>query len=85
MAMIYVAEENLQGRRVERWRALQHSSNAIVESEQWYDPQLNIAIRQQAKDGSFRELRNIQLGVQADELFVLPQGYRRVDASPSGR
>lgn len=85
MAMVYVAEENLQGRRVERWRALQHSAKAIVESEQWYDPQLNIAIRQQAKDGSFRELRNIQLGPQADELFILPQGYSKMDASPTGQ
>jgi hypothetical protein len=41
---------------------------------------LNIAIRQVAKDGSFRELRNIQLGAQADALFELPQGYRKLEA-----
>jgi hypothetical protein len=82
MAMVYVADENLSGRRVERWRALQHNGNAILESEQWYDPELNIAIRQVAKDGSFRELRNIQLGEQSDALFELPQGYNKVDVPP---
>ena len=80
MAMVYVAEEQLGGRKVERWRALQHSGSSIVESEQWYDPQLNIAIRQQAQDGSFRELRNIRLGEQPESLFVLPPGYEQVDA-----
>ena len=78
--MVYVAEEQLGGRKVERWRALQHSGSSIVESEQWYDPQLNIAIRQQAQDGSFRELRNIRLGEQPESLFVLPPGYEQVDA-----
>jgi hypothetical protein len=81
MAMVYVSEERLGERPVERWRALQHSGKAVVESEQWYDPQLNIAIRQQAKDGSFRELRNIRLGEQPDELFTLPQGYSKMDAA----
>lgn len=82
MSMVYLAEEHLNGRKVERWRALQHSGNAIVESEQWYDPQLNIAIRQVAQDGSFRELRNIRLGEQDDSLFAVPQGYSKMDNNP---
>jgi hypothetical protein len=85
MAMLYLSEEKLAGRRVEHWRALQNIGGAVVESEQWYDPQLNIAIRQQSKDGAFRQLRNIRLGKQADELFALPQGYRNTDASPAGQ
>ncbi len=81
MAMVFIGEESLNGRRVERWRAMQYSGKSVVENEQWYDPQLNIAIRQVAKDGSFRELRNIQLGVQKETLFELPQGYQRLDAA----
>ena len=81
MAMVFIGEETLSGRRVERWRALQYSNKAVVENEQWYDPQLNIAIRLAAKDGSFRELRNIQLGAQKETLFELPQGYQRLDAA----
>jgi len=82
MSMRYLGEEALQGRRVERWRALQYSGQGVIESEQWYDPQLNIAIRQVAKDGSFRELRNIQLGPQAEALFELPQDYSRLETVP---
>lgn len=85
MAMLYLSEEQLQGRRVQHWRARQNSGGAVVESEQWYDPQLNIAIRQVAKNGSFRELRNIRLGEQADALFVLPQGYSNMNTSPAGQ
>ncbi len=81
MAMVFVREEHLGERLVERWRALQHRAGGVVESEQWYDPQLNIAIRQQAKDGSFRQLRNIRLGEQAETLFTLPPGYNKMDAA----
>lgn len=80
MAMAFLGDEKLNGRSVERWHALQYSAGQIVETEQWYDPQLNIAIRQQAKDGTFRALRNIQLGHQSDALFTLPQGYRLQEA-----
>lgn len=81
MAMIFIGEQSLNGRNVERWRALQYSGKTVVENEQWYDPQLNIAIRLRAKDGSFRELRNIQLATQQESLFVLPQDYQRLDAT----
>jgi hypothetical protein len=80
MAKVFIGTEVLDGRQVERWRTLQQDTRSIVENEQWYDPQLNIAIRQEAQDGSFRALRNIQLGSQADALFELPQGYRKLDA-----
>lgn len=80
MAMSFLGEEILQGRRVERWKALQHHGKTVIENEQWYDPQLNIAIRQLAQDGSFRELRNIQLGPQAENLFELPSGYQKFSA-----
>ncbi|MDH5784386.1 MAG: hypothetical protein OEZ16_02105 [Chromatiales bacterium] len=81
MAMVYLAEEQVNGRKVERWRALQQKSNTLMESEQWYDPELNIAIRQRSQDGSYRELRNIQLGEQSESLFKVPPGYERVDAN----
>lgn len=81
MAMVYIGNEMLAGRRVERWRAIQQSGQVVVENEQWYDPQLNIAIRQLAKDGSFKELRNIKLGPQASHLFTLPEGYQMAGGS----
>lgn len=81
MAMVYIGDEVFAGRQVERWRAIQQSGQAVLENEQWYDPQLNIAIRQLAKDGSYKELRNIKLGPQASNLFTLPEGYQKAGAS----
>lgn len=80
MTMTFLAGERLAGRQVERWKARQYRGKEMVESEQWYDPQLNIAVRQLAQDGSFRELRNIKLGNQADTLFELPQGYSKTQS-----
>lgn len=79
MSRKYLGTETLEARQVERWKAVQYSENSLIESEQWYDPELNIAIRQVAKDGSMRQLTNIQVGAQNEALFLLPQGYRKID------
>lgn len=76
MAMHFIGNEQIEGRQVEKWRSSVQGPQGMVQSEQWYDPQLNIAIRQHAPDGSLRELHNIVVGPQPDELFRLPQGYR---------
>ena len=84
MSKRFIDAQSLNGRQVERWRVQQHNGTSVTESEQWYDPQLNVAIRQVAQDGSFRELRNIQMGAQPEILFELPSGYRKLD-SPLAR
>ncbi len=46
-------------------------------SLQWYDPQLDLAIREEYPGGYVRELINIQVGPQAASLFELPEGYTK--------
>lgn len=80
MSMVYLGSEVVNDRKVERWKALQRRQGSIIESQQWYDPQLNIAIRQLAQDGSYRQLNNIKIGKQNEALFLPPQGYKKQDA-----
>jgi hypothetical protein len=76
MMMRYLVKEGIGGRQVEKWEAREFSPGGGIVSLQWYDPELNIAIRQQAANGGIRELRNIRLGKQPNDLFVLPADYQ---------
>jgi len=74
-----LGEQTLDGRVTERWELkTTRSDEQAVQSTQWYDPELKIAIREELPGGYFRELRNIRLGPQPDQLFMLPAGYRRI-------
>jgi hypothetical protein len=75
MEMRFLGQEQLASRRVEKWQSWSRGPQGEVRVTQWYDPQLNIAIRQQMANGQVRELRNIRLGPQPPALFTLPDGY----------
>lgn len=75
MEMRFLGHERLASRRVEKWQSWSRGPQGEVRVTQWYDPQLNIAIRQQMDNGQVRELRNIRLGPQPPALFTLPDGY----------
>lgn len=79
MTMRYLAKETMGTRIVEKWEASESSPQGSLLSLQWYDPQLNVAIRQQAANGALRELRNIRLGKQPDGLFLLPADYQQIE------
>ena len=42
---------------------------------QWYDPELKLAVRQEFPGGGVSELKNIRVGKQPDDMFVVPAGY----------
>ena len=76
--MRFVATEKIDGRQTEKWQNLLYTGGEdSVETLQWYDPELNIAIRQQMPDGFVRELRNIHTGSQPESLFAVPPDYVR--------
>lgn len=81
----YTGDEKVQGRMTERWEASGVTPDGnSVKTTQWYDPALNIAIRQEMPGGVIRELQNIQLGEQNDSLFEVPQGYQQVQPNFNG-
>ena len=79
--MRLLGQESLSGRVTERWEiTTTRSDKESMTSTQWYDPQLNIAIREELPGGYFRELRNIRVGAQSPQLFTVPAGYQLTKA-----
>jgi hypothetical protein len=71
------AHENINGRDTERWiRTISRPDGSTVSSYQWYDPQLEISIKESLPGGYVRELKNIIVKKQNAELFIVPQGYK---------
>ncbi len=93
-----MGKETLNGRATEKWEITQtrkqmqprHSgqqqSPQTTRSVQWYDPQLDLAIREEYPGGYVRELTKIQVGPQPASLFELPPGYskKQMPAQPRG-
>ncbi len=49
----------------------------------WFDPELNLAIREEFPGGFVREMKNIKLAPQDASLFEVPAGYKKI-ALPQG-
>jgi hypothetical protein len=77
----FVGEEDLNGRKVEKWEMVATMPDKPETSSfQWYDPELDLAVRQEFPGGVVSELTNIRVGEQPDELFNIPAGYERMVA-----
>jgi len=72
-------DETLHGRATERWEMkITQPDGESMQSTQWYDPELQIAIREELSGGYFRELRDIRVAPQPENLFTVPADYQRV-------
>ncbi|VAW63583.1 N-acetylglucosamine-1-phosphate uridyltransferase / Glucosamine-1-phosphate N-acetyltransferase [hydrothermal vent metagenome] len=68
--------ETINNRKTEKWiRTISRPDGSTVSSYQWYDPQLEISIKEELPGGYTRELKNIKLGTQKPSLFEIPDGY----------
>ncbi|MCG6860440.1 MAG: hypothetical protein LJE70_04045 [Chromatiaceae bacterium] len=77
----FVAMENVDGRQVEKWEMVATTPDKPeTRSFKWFDPELDLAIRQEFPGGMISELKNIRVGKQPDELFNIPAGYERMSA-----
>ena len=76
MEMRMVGREVVNGRNTEKWELTSRSADGQSQTSlQWYDPQLNMNIREQQPGGFTRNLTNIRVGKQSDSLFSVPAGY----------
>ncbi len=76
-----LGQETLNNRPAERWEMKVTRPDGKQEiSTQWYDPELQIAVREEFPGGNYRELRNIRIGLQPEQLFSVPAGYRQLEA-----
>jgi len=80
----FVAKETLDGRPVEKWEMVATMPNQPeTRTFQWFDPELDLAVRQEFPGGFVSELKNVSVGKQPDHLFSIPAGYERMSA-PQG-
>lgn len=73
--------EQLHGRSTEKWQMVtRRSDGQNVVADQWFDPELQMVIREELPGGYLRELRDIRIGPQDPGLFQIPPGYQQVQA-----
>jgi outer membrane lipoprotein-sorting protein len=85
MVLSLQGKEVLEGRPVEKWEVLVEApGRQATRTYQWYDPELKLAVRQEFPGGGVSELKNIRVGKQPDDLFVVPAGYSMVP-QPQGK
>jgi len=74
-----------EGRPVEEWDMVVTAPNQPeTHTSQWFDPELNLIVRQKLPGGMVSELKDIHIGKQPDELFTVPAGYERMSV-PQGK
>ena len=71
--------ETVSGRKTEKWEITAIAADGEKQvSYQWFDPELNMNIREENSAGYMREMRNIKPGKQPDTLFTVPPGYKEI-------
>jgi hypothetical protein len=74
-----LAMEVLHGRPVEKWEMiLTQGEQPAQRSSRWFDPQLNLAIKEANSGGYVRELQNITVGPQDPGLFKIPEQFKQI-------
>ena len=79
LEMRMLGTESVGGRDTEKWElTMTGPDGKSSNSYQWYDPVIEMNIREENDNGYFRELRNIKLGTQPDSLFSVPAGFKEI-------
>jgi hypothetical protein len=74
-----VGKEKLGDREVEKWEMVAtQPDQQPMRTFQWYDPQLELVVRQEFPGGFVSELKDLRVGKQPDSLFAIPAGYERM-------
>lgn len=74
-----IGMEKVGGRNTEKWESTVKQGNQPAQSSfRWFDPQLDLAIREEVPGKFLREMRNVRVGPQDPSLFQVPAGYKQV-------
>lgn len=76
MERLLVASEAVEGRATEKWEFINTFNNQTRKSTQWIDAKLRVPVRVMIEGKTVVEVKNIQEGPQAAELFQVPAGYQ---------
>ncbi len=84
--MILEKNEIINNRKTEKWvRTLSRADGTTVLSYQWYDPQLKISIREELVGGYIRELKNLKIAIQNENLFEIPDDFKVLESENINR
>ena len=73
--------DRLGDRTVEKWEMVfSDGAQSNRRSLSWFDPVLNLTVKEEYPEGYVREIRNIRVQVQKPELFLIPVGYQKIDS-----
>ena len=85
MELSMLGAETLHGRKAEKWELISIGSDGKSGvTYQWYDPEIKINLREEGPGGYARDLKNIKVGPQPPELFMVPAGYSEMGAPQDG-
>jgi hypothetical protein len=85
MEMSMVGTEKINGRKTEKWvMKASRPGGQSQTSYQWYDPEIQMNIREEQPGGMVRELVNIRIGKQPASLFKVPSGYTEISIPGGG-
>jgi hypothetical protein len=85
MEMRLAGRETLNGRNTEKWemKVTRPGGQSSI-AKQWFDPELNMNIREEQPGGFVNELRNIRIGKQPADLFAVPPDYKMMSIPQGG-
>jgi len=76
--MTLLGKDEIYGRVAEKWELLAtRPDGGFIKSQQWYDPNLKIVIREVLRGDYVRELRNIKIARQSKQLFKIPDDFKK--------
>jgi len=80
-----IGNDSVGSRLTEKWEvAVTGGGGQVVRSHLWYDPALDVVVREELPGGYVRELTNIRIGAQPGTLFSVPSGYKKIRLGHGG-
>lgn len=78
----WLGSEKLDNRETEKWvQRITLANGEVLESQQWFDKELKISIRESFANGNSQELKHIVVENISDKLFAIPVGYDKKTVS----
>jgi hypothetical protein len=74
-----IGSESIDGHPTKKYEVTYNDGKQVLKSYQWIATDLNFPISMAAIDGSWSmEYKNVKIGNQADSLFEVPAGYKKM-------
>jgi len=78
--MTFLGRQEIEGRETEHWvTEISRQGVATMRNEWWYDPTLNLVVRETLPNGTHRKLQNITVGPVDPRQFTVPDGWQRIE------